>query len=68
MVCTTALWAGIPLDVVSLFMSLIQTLIAVMDFVNIGEGFSLANILTVVSGTHGVVRKWWEVHTVTSAE
>lgn len=49
-------------------MTLIQTLIAVMDFVNIGEGFSLANILTVVSGTHGVVRKWWEVHTVTSAE
>lgn len=68
MVCTTALWAGIPVDVVSLFMTLIQTLIAVMDFVNIGEGFSLANILTVVSGTHGVVRKWWEVHTVTSAE
>ena len=56
MVCTTALWAGIPVDVVSLFMTLIQTLIAVMDFVNIGEGFSLANILTVVSGTHGVVR------------
>ena len=68
MVCTTALWAGIPVDVVSLFMTLIQALIAVMDFVNIGEGFSLANILTVVSGTHGVVRKWWEVHTVTSAE
>lgn len=68
MVCTTALWAGIPVDVVSLFMTLIQTLIAVMDFVSIGEGFSLANILTVVSGTHGVVRKWWEVHTVTSAE
>ena len=68
MVCTTALWAGIPVDVVSLFMTLIQTLIAVMDFVNIGEGFSLAIILTVVSGTHGVVRKWWEVHTVTSAE
>ena len=68
MACTTVLWTAFPVDVVALFLTQVQTLIAVMDFVNIGEGFSWTNILLVASGTHGVVRKWWEVYVITSAE
>ena len=68
MACTTVLWTAFPVDVVSLFLTLVQTLIAVMDFVNIGEGIAMMTSMLVVSGTHGVVRKWWEVYVITSAE
>ena len=69
MVCSTAYWAVPTVDMASLDLTLVQTLIAVMDFVNNGEGFSLTSILLVVSGTHGVVRKLLgDERTITSAE
>lgn len=48
-----ALRAVIPVDVISLFYSLMQTLISVLSLVQIGEGFYLINSVLVVVGAHG---------------
>ena len=56
MAVVTALVVGIPLDLVTLFLTLVQTLVAVTTLVNIEEDNDMANGLLVVSGTHGVVR------------
>ena len=52
----TALMVGIPIEAVSLFLSLIQTVIAIVSMSNYEEGFSMVNGMLVASGTHGVVR------------
>lgn len=52
----TALVVGIPAEAVSLFLSLIQTVIAILGMINYEEGFSMVNGMLVASGTHGVVR------------
>ena len=56
MAVVTALVVGIPLDLVTLFLTLVQTLVAVTTLVNIEEDNDMANGLLVVSGTHGVVQ------------
>ena len=52
----TALVVGIPAEAVSLFLSLIQTVIAFFGMINYEEGFSMVNGMLVASGTHRVVR------------
>ena len=52
----TALAVGISAEAVSLFLSLIQTVIAIFSMINYEEGFSMVNRMLVASGTHGVVR------------
>ena len=64
----TALAAGIPFDLVSLSLTFVQTLIAVMTFVNVEEEHDMTNSFLVVSGTHGVVQGCWEKDAITSAE
>ena len=63
-----ALLADIPFDLVSLYFTLVQTLIAVMTSVNLEEEHDMTNSLLVASGTHGVVQDCWEKETITSAE
>ena len=66
MVFCTMFLTGVPLEQVSLFLSFIQTIIAVLSF---KEEFVLGNRILVESGTHGVVRIFWEqADTITSAE
>ena len=52
----TVLSAGIPTEVISLLLDLIQTAIAILNFMEYEEVFSMVNSMLVVSGTHGVVR------------
>ena len=52
----TALWVEIPVDWISLYITLVQTLLAVLTFVDVEEEHSMKNRLLVVSGTHGVVQ------------
>ncbi len=54
-VSITALIAGLPLDLVSLFLTLVQTLATIFTFVNTEEDNEMAYRLMVGSGTHGVV-------------
>ena len=69
MVSVTALVVGIPAEVVSLFLTLIQVLIAVMNLMDYKEGDPMANWELVVSGTHGVDQSSGEMtDTITSAE
>ena len=51
-----ALVVGFPAKAVSLFLTLIQAVAAIMSLVDFEEGISMANSMLVVSGTHGVVR------------
>ena len=67
-VVLTIVLIGIPFDLISLYLTLVQTLIAVMDFVRVEEEYDMKNRLLVVSGTHGVVQVCWEKNAVTSAE
>lgn len=53
----TMLFTGVPLELVSLFLSFIQTIIAVLS---LKEEFVLGNRFLVESGTHGVVQIFWE--------
>ena len=64
----TAHWAEIPVDEISLFLTLVQTLIALIDYVDFEEVIYMTNSLLMESGTHGVVQNWWNVKDVTSAE
>ena len=64
----TIIWVGIPVDLISLYLTFVQTLIAVMTFVDLEEKHSMTNRLLVVSGTHGVVQVCWDRKAVTSAE
>lgn len=52
----TALVVGIPVEAISLFLSLVQTIISIISLMDYEEGFSMTNSMLVVSGTHGVVR------------
>ena len=56
----TTLWVGFPVDLISLYLTFVQTLIGVMTFVNVEEEYSMTNRLLVVSGTHGVVQVCWD--------
>lgn len=67
-VILTTLAVGIPIDLVSLYLTFVQTFVAVMTFVNVEEEHSMTNGLLVVGGTHGVVQGCWEKNTVTSTE
>ena len=49
------LLAGIPTEVISLLLDLIQTAIAILSFMEYEEVFLMVNSMLVVSGTHGVV-------------
>ena len=63
----TALAVGIPFDLVSLYFTLVQTLVTIMTFAKVEEEHDMTNGLLVVSGTHGVVQGCWEKETITSA-
>ena len=47
--------AGVPLDLVTLYLTLIQTLVAIMALVEKEEDKFMKNSFLVGSGTHGVV-------------
>lgn len=69
MVSVTALVIGIPAEVVSLFLILIQVLIAIVNLMDYKEGDPMANWELVVSGTHGVDQSSGEMTgAITSAE
>ena len=55
-VFVTALVVGIPFEAISLFLTLVQTIVAIFSSIDFEEGFSMTNSMLVVSGTHGVVR------------
>ena len=52
----TTLVVGFPVEAASLFLSLVQTVVAIISLMDIKEGISMAISMLVVSGTHGVVR------------
>ena len=52
----TTLVVGFPVEAVSLFLTLVQTVVAIIGLMDIKEGISMAISMLVVSGTHGVVR------------
>ena len=55
-VFVTALAAGFPVEAVSLFLTLVQTVVAIVSLMDFEEDNLMANSMLVVSGTHGVVR------------
>lgn len=63
-----ALWAAVPVEVVSLFLTLIQTILAIASLMNDEGGSSMTNSLMVVGGAHGVASFFcWNVDIVLSA-
>jgi hypothetical protein len=56
MIACMALGVGIPVEVVSLFFQLVQTLISVVNYVALKEDIAMTNSMLVDSGTHGVVQ------------
>lgn len=54
MVSVAAFVVGIPAEAVSLFLTLIQVLMAIMNLMDYEEGDPMANWALMVSGTHGV--------------
>jgi len=64
----TAHWAEIPVDEISLFLTLVQTLIAIIDYVDFEEVINMTNSLLVECGTHGVVQDCGNARDITSAE
>lgn len=57
-----AIASNIPIDLASLYLTLIQTLLAVVTVINSEEVNEMKNSILVVSGTHGVVHACWDIN------
>ena len=59
MAFVTTLVVGIPIEVISLLLNLVQTIVAIFNWMKIEEAYDMMNSMLVDSGTHGVVRILW---------
>ena len=50
----------IPMDLASLYFSFMQTMVALATLYGIEVVDEMKNIILVESGTHGVVKEYWE--------